>query len=279
MIAPLMIISKCLLRGWLLVAVVFLVACSSGMRDRKVLPVDEMAKVLYDYQLATSLAQEDNQGTSPENGLVVAASDSVLAESHRNYLKYKSAVLAKYQISESDYKHSLAFYLRNPEEMKQLNAHLERRIAEVNGQYAAANRQVATASDSVVLWNKDRVLLDAATSNRYVYEGPTKGRRLRNEALILSFDAQWLYGGGNKQAQAFLSAIYDNDSVSTTYYSIYYFQNHHEVRLPLAQRNLKKVSVQFASSSTWEAYPQVVNFSQIKLHRVKEASVATSSSE
>lgn len=270
MIVKLNSLTQWLRRGLPFVTVGLLVACSSKS-GRKVLPVDEMARVLYDYQLATSLAQEDNQGVSNSDGLIMQSSDSSLAESHRNYLKYRTAVFSKYSISESDYKHSLAFYLRNPEEMKRLNTQLERVIAEVNRENSEVNRVVNGAADSVMLWQKDHVLLDAATSNRFVYEGSAKGKRMKNDALVLSFDAQWLYGGGSKQAQTFVTAVYDNDSLATVYYSIYYFQAHHEVRLPLAKHNLKKVMVQFTSSSTWEFYPQVINFSQIKLHRVKDA--------
>ena len=155
--------------------------------------------------------------------------------------------------------------------MKRLNTQLERVIAEVNRNNSGENRVANGAADSVMLWQKDHVFLDAATSNHFVYEGSAKGKRMRNDALVLSFDAQWLYGGGSKQAQTFVTAVYDNDSLATTYYSIYYFQTHHEVRLPLAKRNLKKVVVQFSTSSTWDSYPQVVNLSEIKLHRVKDA--------
>lgn len=264
-------IPQWLRRGLPIVAVGLLSACTSRTGGRKILPADEMAHVLYDYQLANSLAQEDNQGMNSSDGMIVTPSDSLLAESHRNYLKYRTAVFSKYNISESDYKHSLAFYLRNPEEMKRLNLQIEQVIAEVNRESSGGNRVANGAADSVMLWQKDHVLLDAATSNRFVYEGSAKGKRMRNDALVLSFDAQWLYGGGSKQAQTFVTAVYDNDSLATTYYSIYYFQTHHEVRLPLAKRNLKKVMVQFTSSSTWESYPQVINFSQIKLHRVKDA--------
>lgn len=264
-------ITQWLRRGLPFIAVLLLVSCSSNTGERKVLPADEMAHVLYDYQLATSLAQEDNQGMSSSDEMINSSSDSSLAESHRNYLKYRTAVFSKYNISESDYKHSLAFYLRNPEEMKRLNTQLERIITEVNRDNSGGNRVANGAADSVMLWQKDYVLLDAATSNHFVYEGSAKGKRMRNDALVLSFDAQWLYGGGSKQAQTFVTAVYDNDSLATTYYSIYYFQTHHEVRLPLAKRNLKKVVVQFSTSSTWDSYPQVVNLSEIKLHRVKDA--------
>ena len=125
-------ITQWLRRGLPFIAVLLLVSCSSNTGERKILPADEMAHVLYDYQLATSLAQEDNQGMSSSDEMINSSSDSSLAESHRNYLKYRTAVFSKYNISESDYKHSLAFYLRNPEEMKRLNTQLERVIAEVN---------------------------------------------------------------------------------------------------------------------------------------------------
>ena len=55
-------ITQWLRRGLPFIAVPLLVSCSSNTGERKVLPADEMAHVLYDYQLATSLAQEDNQG-------------------------------------------------------------------------------------------------------------------------------------------------------------------------------------------------------------------------
>lgn len=118
-------ITQWLRRGLPFIAVPLLVSCSSNTGERKVLPADEMAHVLYDYQLATSLAQEDNQGMSSSDEMINSSSDSSLVESHRNYLKYRTAVFSKYNISESDYKHSLAFYLRNPEEMKRLNTQLE----------------------------------------------------------------------------------------------------------------------------------------------------------
>lgn len=264
-------LSAWLYRSLSLAAIGLLMACSSGTRERKVLPVEEMANVLYDYQLASSLAQEEEQQTPTADGMYQPPSDSSVAASHRNYLKYRAAVFQKYQITESDYKRSLAFYLRHPEEMKRLNRQIDRRIAEANRSNEEGIKSSGGAADSLLLWQQNSVLIDVATANRFVAETKTVGKRMHNDALILSFDAQWLYGGGSKQAQAFLTAQYDNDSLATTYYSVYYFQSHHEVRLPIAKRNLKKVSVQFTTSSTWENYPQVINFTNLRLQRVKDA--------
>lgn len=264
-------LSAWLCRSLSLAAIGLLVACSASKHERKVLPVEEMANVLYDYQLASSLAQEEEQQAPTADGMYAPPTDSSIAASRRNYMKYREAVFEKYQITETDYKHSLAFYLRNPEEMKKLNRQLDRRIAQANQSNADTNRSMGGAADSLLLWQKNCVLIDAATANRFVAETKTVGKRLRNDALILSFDAQWLYGGGSKQAQAFLTAQYDNDSLATTYYSVYYFQSHHEVRLPIAKRNLKKVTVQFITSNTWENYSQVVNFTNLRLQRVKDA--------
>lgn len=274
MTVPFSIISKKFYCGWLLVAAGLLVACSSGTGERKVLPVDEMAKVLYDFQLATSLSQIDDQEVSDGSALS-SPTDSALMANHKEYLEYRSAVFEKYKITEGDYKHSLAFYLRNPGEMKKLNAELSRHLLTVS-QASVEGSKSAGNVDSVLVWQKNAVLLDAASNNRFIYEGTAKGKRLHNEALILNFDAQWLYGGGNKQALAFLTAIYDNDSTATTSYTVYYFQTHHEVRLALGERKLKKVSVQFVTSNFWEAYPQIVNLSNIRLHRVKDAIPETS---
>lgn len=254
-----------------LASLALLAACSPGGREHKVMSVDEMADVVYDYQMAIALSQQDEPEGRVIEGAYVPATDSVVAASHRNYLKYRAAVFHKYSINESDYNHSLAFYLRNPEEMKKLNQRLERKVALANAAGAGTGNSGSAASDSITLWEKNNILLDAATQNRFTQETTTVGKRLKNEALLLNFDAQWLYGGSNRQAQAFVTAVYDNDSVGVMYYNIYYFQTHHEVRLPIAQRRLKKVSVQFVTTNTWENYPQVVNLSRIKLQRVKDA--------
>ena len=209
-----------------------LVACGPGNERKDVLPTERMADVLYDYQLAQTLSEQlaDSVPTAP--------------------IEYRLSVFKKYGITAQEFDHSLAYYSRHADEMKEVYARIQKKYGQDGGNGPAAGGSAAQSGDSLLIWQAKQRVLTAT--------------------LALFFSADWLYMQGLKQAASVVSVRYANDSTETFANGIYSYQHDQELRMTLGgSAPVREIEVQLMQNVGWQSYPQVLTLSNLRLVAVR----------
>lgn len=199
--------------AYILVAlsVVMVFSCRPSVPDDYIQPGD-MEDILYDYHIAMSMADVDNDG---------AASDITNAVKQR---AYKLAVLKKYGVTESQFDSSLKYYMRHTERLHDMYEALSERLESESSAMGtggdAGYRRILTANgDTADIWTGDRSILLLADApynkNTFAFKADTtfhKGDRLQ-----LSFRTQYIVQEGSRDAVALLCVKFANDSIASQY--------------------------------------------------------------
>ena len=229
-----------------------LVACGPGNERKDVLPTERMADVLYDYQLAQTLSEQlaDSVPTAP--------------------IEYRLSVFKKYGITAQEFDHSLAYYSRHADEMKEVYARIQKKYGQDGGNGPATGGSAAQSGDSLLIWQAKQRVLTAQVSPHVTFR-VQPGKKVPNHAtLSLFFSADWLYMQGLKQAASVVSVRYANDSTETFANGIYSYQRDQELRMTLGGSTpVREIEVQLMQNVGWQSYPQVLTLSNLRLVAVR----------
>ena len=229
-----------------------LVACGPGNERKNVLSTERMADVLYDYQLAQTLSEQlaDSVPTAP--------------------IEYRLSVFKKYGITAQEFDHSLAYYSRHADEMKEVYARIQNKYGQNGGNGTAAGSGAAQSGDSLLIWQAKQRVLTAQVSPHVTFR-VQPGKKVPNHAtLSLLFSADWLYMQGLKQAASVVSVRYANDSIETFANGIYSYQRDQELRMTLgSSAPVREIEVQLMQNVGWQSYPQVLTLSNLRLVAVR----------
>lgn len=227
-------------------------ACGAGSEKADVLPVDEMADVLYDYQLAQTL------GANIADSLPAAV------------VEYRLAVFRKYGIDARKFDHSLAYYSRNAEEMKKVYARIDAKYARVSDGATSGAASGGSSTDTLSLWQRPLLVLTAEAAPHAAFRVRPKGKIAARSTLSLFFAADWLYKQGLKQGTSLLRVHYANDSTETFVNGIYSYQRDQEVRATLGSSvPVREIEIKVMQNVGWQPSPQVLTLSGMRLVAVR----------
>lgn len=260
---------SCRFKTAFLLPLLLLTACQEQQDNNGILNEHALIDVLYDYQLAVALAEQE-------------APAGKTAETE---YRYTQAVLAKHGITDQTFELSLAHYARNPKTMLQITEAVNMRLTgeknEVNTptQNESANATVADdmeastpVADTTLVWKHTTgIVLNANGRNRIVWDLPA-ARIDGHQRLLLRFSPQWVYREGSKNAVVTARITYSNDSVAVFNENIREYQDQQLMTIPLAEgRKLKSLTLQVFQTARWQPYPQMLCLSNFSLVGIKAA--------
>lgn len=232
--------------------ILFLTACQRD-ENTAILSEEEMAEVLYDYQLANALANQ----VKPGDG--------------ETLLRYRQSVYYKHRITEADFQYSMKHYSRNTKQMARVYQLLQRINPNANERVVVDGDLPRQSGDTLVLWSKKNFTLIANQQNRFVVGIQPSDTLKSGDLLFLRFKTQWHYRQGSKQGVGLLMVRYANDSVATCTQTLYAYEETQRLQLRIEQMQpIKEISIQIYQQSKWEEYPQIMNLQDIQLLKVSE---------
>ncbi len=190
---------------FLILVILFLVGCKPSLPS-SVLPRDKMEEIMYDYHLSKSLAsQQVNPG-----------------EAERIY---QDAVLRKYGITQDEFDESLSYYMRHTEELSKIYANLEDRLRAEAGSLGVSASDLtgmgnmSTTGDTANVWNDSRslVLIPKASFNQKCFTIKCDTSYHAGDAFRLTFDCNFIYQDGTRNACVLLAITLANDSIISTF--------------------------------------------------------------
>ncbi len=184
-----------------LLALVF--SCEPQVPSTYIQP-DMFEDILYDYHLADAMADDDEN--QEEN-------------SYNAYL-YRQAVLKKYNVTQADFDSSLVYYMRHSDRLQKIYQNLSTRFGDVAMSLGATADEInrygdIENGDTTNVWAgfSSYILMPDAPYNVMTFEVEADTTYHEGDKIIFSFDTDFLYKDGHKNATAMLAIQYKGDSI------------------------------------------------------------------
>lgn len=189
-----------------LAAVAAMSSCKPTV-PRKYIQPDEFEDLLYDYNVALTMVDEDDG----------------IENKARARQAYKLAVLEKHGVTEAEYDSALVYYTRHSDRLYKMYKNLMKRMEDEAVSLGADAREISrygagvASGDTANIWpiEGSAVLMPAMPYNVLSYSVETDTTFHVNDRIIWSFDTRFFYQEGRKNAVAMLVLCFSNDSVST----------------------------------------------------------------
>ncbi|WP_434504043.1 DUF4296 domain-containing protein [Prevotella sp.] len=180
-----------------------MVSCKPSVPSQFIQP-NKMGDVLYDYHLASSMAQ-------------ISGNDSV------NTIKYRAAVLKKYGYTPAQFDSSMVYYMRHTDQLKQIYEDLTKRLGKeavaLGASADAVNRfgSVTANGDTANVWNEESamVLTPQKPFNLNSFSMVADSAFHKGDGIILDFDTQFIFQDGMRDGVVVLAVKFGNDSIAT----------------------------------------------------------------
>lgn len=190
-----------------LVLCALVLSCKPKVPDKYLQP-GEFEDILYDYHLADAMA--DNDGSS--------------SESSYNIMLYRQAVLKKYGITQADFDSSLVYYTRHSDRLHQVYENLVKRFEDDAMSLGASANDIRrfgdmrSERDTSNLWvgEKAAMLTTFLPYNVMSFEIIADSTYQKGDKIIFSFNCDFVYDEGGKDARALLAVEFKNDSVASS---------------------------------------------------------------
>lgn len=188
----------------LFVVAVCVASCKPTIPSKYIQP-DQMENILYDYHVAQ--AYLDN-----EPGLST--------DYNRRY--YKLAILKKHGVTEAEFDSSMVYYTRHIDNLHVMYEHISDRLEAAAESLGADVNDLdsygtVASADTANVWNRERnvLLLSHMPYNVLNYSINADTAFHKGDRMILSFDVQYIYKEGMRNAAAVMSVRFGNDSVAS----------------------------------------------------------------
>lgn len=203
-----------------MMALVVFWACTPSVPSRYIQP-DEMEDILYDYHLAQAMAQKDKN----------------YQEGQKNRTKYFYAVLAKYDVTEADFDSSMVYYYSDIPQLQKIYSAVEERMDNEASHIGATivERESTTSlnGDTANVWKEATaaVLMPVAPYNRIDFSLKVDTSFHKGDEFQLTFNTDYLYQSGTKDAVIYAAVTFDNDSTAQ-YYTHVSSSGQSQLRIP-----------------------------------------------
>ena len=191
---------------------VLLSACTPKVPKEYIQP-DDMEDILYDYFVSQGIAKEEGLDNSD----------------YKREL-YFEAVLKKYNLTRADFDTSLVYYYTRSDRFVKVWKNVQERLGEAAIEYGASAGEVETfttstlTGDTANIWNGviSQVLVPYAPYNRLQYYLKADTAFRKGDSFMLTWNSNFLYQSGSKDAVAYMAVKYKNDSIvsSVTHFSV-----------------------------------------------------------
>ena len=186
----------------LLVSGLFLLACKPKVPEEYIQP-DDMEDILYDYYVAQNIKNYQYN-----------------SEDYR--LKYQyGLVFKKYGVTEAVFDSSLVYYYNHIEDLYKIFENVQSRLSEKALELGATSGEVerymthSLSGDTADIWTAKRhqILFPQLPYNIYQFTLKADTSCYKNDSYTLTFGSSFLVQSGSRNATAYLSVTYENDSV------------------------------------------------------------------
>ena len=195
-----------------IVVCIFMFSSCKVRTPKGILSESRMENFLYDYHMAQSMAE---RGDSVEYKMSV----------------YTEAVLAKYKLSHDDLERSLKWYSRHADVLYKIYDKINQRLDnEIQVFGASSNRlqafdytNSAVSGDTANIWQgkSSCLLLPRIGQNMLSFRILADSICKPKDKFEWSFNSQFVYQSGKKNAVAVIAVRYENDSVTSVQQQVY----------------------------------------------------------
>lgn len=182
--------------------VVLLVACKPQVPNKYLSP-DEMEDLLYDYYMSQAMADQDTK-------------DGKMGYNRRVYFL---AVLKKYGLTEAEFDSTMVYYYSRADYLRKVYSNLQDRIGDETSGAAAAElrKRYVTGGDTADIWREKKavILTPAIPYNRLDFTVKADTSFRKGDTYLMTFDTNFLYQNGTKDATVYMAVRYATDSIVT----------------------------------------------------------------
>ena len=206
-------------------------ACKPGVPSRYIQP-DEMEDLLYDYYIGQNMAydHDDSEGIDYQRELIY------------------QAVLKKHGVTQAEFDSSLVYYYTRADRFVKIYDRVQKRLNDQASELGAPVSEVerymslSQTGDTMDIWNGKRHLMLFPQAPCHVMQFALKADSSfhRGDSFMLSYNASFLVQSGSKSMTAYLSVIYENDSVAFQQQT-FSSQGRSSVRIPACDKNVKEI--------------------------------------
>ena len=217
----------------IIMCVVLLSACKPQVPKEYIQP-DDMEDILYDYFVSQGVAMIDPQTQGGSDFKREAFFESVLR---------------KHDVTRADFDSSLVYYYTRADRFIKICKNVQDRLGEDALGYGASAseverfQEVALTGDTANIWNAERskLMMPYAPENHLQFKVPTDTAFRKGDSFMLSFNSDFIYLSGSRDAVAYLAVRYANDSIVSVN-SHFSSNGNTQIRLDGADLNVKDVS-------------------------------------
>lgn len=183
-------------------------SCKPQVPGRYIQP-DEFEDILYDYHLADAMAESDEEGETDQYAMALN----------------RQAVLRKYNISQAEFDSSLVYYVRHADRLHKIYENLSKRLSDEALALGASANDISrygdlkSARDTSNLWRgvSSCVLMPDAPYNVMTFDIAADTTYHKGDKIIFSFNSDFIFRDGTKDATALLAVEFKNDSIASSY--------------------------------------------------------------
>ncbi len=240
-------------------ATLFFMSCK--VRTPKgIIPAGKMENILYDYHEAQAIAKNTDNTT-------------------RNTDIYTEAVLQKHKVSRKEFNKSMEYYSRHADQLYDIYTNLEKRFQneiQANGGILDNNginyARLSSHGDTANVWTAKQysLLTPKPGKNRFEFQINADTSFKPKDRYEWHFSTQFVYKEGRKNAQAVISVLYDNDSLTTIQQPIY-GDGDNVISIQSSNLPIKKIEGFIYLDEPWNESAKLLFVSKISLIRFRYA--------
>jgi len=187
-------------------SLLLLLSCKPQVPGKYIGP-DEFEDILYDFHLADAMAEDDDEGEVDQYGMALN----------------RQAVLKKYGISQAEFDSSLVYYTRHADRLHKIYENLSKRLGDEALALGASANDISrygdlkSARDTSNLWRgvSSCVLMPDAPYNVMSFDIAADSTYHKGDRIIFSFNCDFIFRDGAKEAVALLAVEFKNDSIAS----------------------------------------------------------------
>lgn len=239
----------------IIAVLISLSSCHSNPLPDDVITEGKIEKILYDYHLAQSLAQQN----SP---------DSI------NYYTrlYQAAVFQKYGITQAEFDHSMQWYESHPDRLKKIYEHL---AALLGGDEKSSSSPTLlakdnhTTNDTLNIWHgPSSLLLNSQSTNRFKYTQRADTAIQAGDELQWCFNVDWFYHDGERRVVACAVIHYEGDSTAVMQKFVY-TSGPQQANITIGKRKVQRIDCFIYQCTSWADRVRIVSITNMHLYRLR----------